>query len=272
MADHNYSPQHHVSRNNDAALDVSREHRHDHVHHNTFSEKGGHDDPQYTSGTTFNTHLIPDASPQDHHTLHRGLAAEKGQVDVIDAERGTAFSPNGVIDVDADPKLHRFSHFYLRYRFFFHFAIFLLFTGWWIASLVLHRHDKNWIIPFLLWLAITLRLLFFHVPITIVTKPMRWVWRNTGVKLTATIPERLRLPLGAAGAVAVILIGAFASPESQDNTRANRAVSLFGLLGFLSVLWATSKHRSMIKWHTGTSVRSRNRLEEAHDVKHATLQ
>lgn len=48
----------------------------------------------------------------------------------------------------------------------------------------------------------------------------------------------------------VILIGAFASPESRDNTRANRAVSLFGLVVILFVLWATSKHRSMIRWHT----------------------
>lgn len=50
--------------------------------------------------------------------------------------------------------------------------------------------------------------------------------------------------------VGVLLIGAFASPESRDNTRANRAVSLFGLAVILFVLWATSKHRSMIKWHT----------------------
>ena len=47
-----------------------------------------------------------------------------------------------------------------------------------------------------------------------------------------------------------MLIGAFVSPESQDNTRANRAVSLFGLAVIIFGLWATSKHRSMIQWHT----------------------
>ena len=121
---------------------------------------------------------------------------------------------------------------------------------WWIAGLVVHRHDMNWLIPFLLWLAIMLRLLFWHVPIVIVTKPMHFVWNNTGVRVGALIPEKMRIPAGAALTVAVIIIGAFASPESQDNTRANRAISLFGLVVFISILWATSRNRKMIKWHT----------------------
>lgn len=50
--------------------------------------------------------------------------------------------------------------------------------------------------------------------------------------------------------IGVMLIGGFASPESRDNTRANRAVSLFGLAVIIFVMWATSKHRSMVKWHT----------------------
>ena len=121
---------------------------------------------------------------------------------------------------------------------------------WWIAGLVVHRHDMNWIIPFLLWLAIMLRLLFWHVPITIVTKPMHFVWNNTGVRVGALIPEKMRIPAGAALTVAVIIVGAFASPESQDNTRENRAISLFGLVVFIFVFWATSRNRKMIKWHT----------------------
>jgi CNT family concentrative nucleoside transporter len=102
----------------------------------------------------------------------------------------------------------------------------------------------------LLWLAIMLRLIFFHVPITIVTKPMHWVWNNTGVRVGSYIPEKLRVPAGAALTVAVIIVGAFVSEESQDNTRANRAVSLFGLLVFLFCFWATSRNRKKIVWHT----------------------
>jgi CNT family concentrative nucleoside transporter len=122
--------------------------------------------------------------------------------------------------------------------------------SWWIASLILHRNDKNWIIPFLLWLCITLRLIFFHIPITIITKPMHFVWNNTGVRIANLIPEKMRLPAGAALVIAVIIVGAMASPEAADNTRENRAVSLFGLLVFIFGLWATSRNRKLINWHT----------------------
>lgn len=126
----------------------------------------------------------------------------------------------------------------------------MFFTGWWIASVVVHRHDKNWIIPFLFWLCIMLRLIFFHVPITIISKPMHFVWNHTGVRFTNLIPERMRIPLGALLTIAVIVVGAFASEESQDNTRANRAVSLFGLLVFLFFFWLTSRNKEKIIWHT----------------------
>lgn len=120
---------------------------------------------------------------------------------------------------------------------------------------MLHHDDPlssrtGWLKPFLLYLAITLRLLFFYLPIAVITKPMRMIWNNTAVKAAKLVPDKLKLPAGALVVVAVILIGAFASPESRDNTRANRAVSLLGLAVILFVLWATSKHRRMVKWHT----------------------
>lgn len=120
---------------------------------------------------------------------------------------------------------------------------------------MLHRDDPlssrtGWLKPFLFYLAITLRMIFFHLPITIITRPMHLIWNNTGVKATTLIPEKLKLPAGALVVVGVMLIGAFASPESRDNTRANRAISLLGLAVILFGLWATSKHRSMVKWHT----------------------
>lgn len=131
----------------------------------------------------------------------------------------------------------------------------LINRSWWIASLVLHRNDPlssktGWLKPFLLYLGITLRLIFFHLPITIITKPMRWTWNNTGVKIAAMVPEKLKLPLGAILVVGVMIIGAFASPESKDNTRDNRVVSLFGLAVIIFVMWATSRDRKRIQWHT----------------------
>ena len=48
----------------------------------------------------------------------------------------------------------------------------------------------------------------------------------------------------------IIVVGTFTSPQSDDNTTANRTVSLFGLLVFISVFYATSNNRKMINWHT----------------------
>lgn len=116
--------------------------------------------------------------------------------------------------------------------------------------MILHRHDLGWLIPFLLYLAITLRIIFFYIPITIVTKPMYFVWGHTAHPLVSAIPEKLRLPAGTTVCVAVILVGSFASPATGQNSRADRAVSLFGLVVFLFALWLSSRSRKKIVWHT----------------------
>ena len=75
-------------------------------------------------------------------------------------------------------------------------------------------------------------------------------WDNTGVRFARLIPERLKIPLGAITVIGVMLIGGFSTPESQDNTRANRAVSMFGLAVIIFIMWATSRDRKKIQWHT----------------------
>lgn len=79
---------------------------------------------------------------------------------------------------------------------------------------------------------------------------MYFVWNHTATPFVNAIPSKLRTPAAAVLVVAVILIGAFVSEESQDNTRDNRAVSLFGLLVMICGLWATSRDRSKIVWQT----------------------
>lgn len=48
---------------------------------------------------------------------------------------------------------------------------------------------------------------------------MHYAWNHTGVRFAEMLPDRYKIPLGAFLVVAVLLIGGFASPESQDNTR-----------------------------------------------------
>jgi concentrative nucleoside transporter, CNT family len=121
---------------------------------------------------------------------------------------------------------------------------------WWIAGLVLHRYDLGWLIPFLLWLGLTIRLATFHTSTTYITQPIAFIWRHAVKKPVAMIPAKARLPLGAAGTIAVIVVGTFSSPDSADNARTNRAISLFGLLVFVGAFYATSRDRKKINWQT----------------------
>lgn len=79
---------------------------------------------------------------------------------------------------------------------------------------------------------------------------MHFAWDNTGVRVYQLIPEKLRLWAAAAVTIAVMLVASFVSTESADNTRGNRAISLLGLAVMILLLWATSRDRSKIRWHT----------------------
>ena len=184
-------------------------------------------------------------SDQDQDKLGEREKNSDGSVDVGSAEPHLNNSPP-----DSIAPRGRFAAYHRYRRPAWHLFFFLLFTGWWIASLVLHRNDKNWVVPFLLWLAITIRIVTYYIPIRYVSDPIQWAWQRTGVAVYNVIPERFRTICGAVVAIAAILAGAFGSEETADNTRANRAVSLFGLAVILFTFWATSRHRRSVNWRT----------------------
>jgi concentrative nucleoside transporter, CNT family len=256
---HNPSSQTGVKPNEDLALHFSHEHQHDHMHHGRSSLAGRHDDILYARGTTADQHISTDLlGHQDHshtvshHQKHAAVDTKDAAYDSTDAEKGElGTSPTKVSTNETeDGRRHRFSRFYRKYKIFFHLFIWLFFTAWWIAGLVLHRDDLGWLIPFLLYLAITLRIITLWVPVTYVTRPMHWTWNQTGVRVYNLIPEKLRLPAAALVTIAVFLVGSMVSEESANNTRGNRAISLVGLGLLIAILYATSRNRSKIRWHT----------------------
>ncbi|KAK6339022.1 hypothetical protein TWF696_009818 [Orbilia brochopaga] len=191
---------------------------------------------------------------QDGLNNHR-TADIKDDGDIKDSidreEKGGAIGQGTTESVsDVEQKPSRFRRYYRKFRYIIHLLIWLFFTGWFVAGVILHRKDRGWLIPFLVYLCITIRIVTLHIPITVVTKPMHFIWENTAVKVVDLIPEKYRLWCGAAVAVAVIVVGSFASPESAGNTRANRAISLLGLVLLILGLWATSKDRKAVPWHT----------------------
>lgn len=248
---HNPSLQHGVDANPDLALHYSHEHQHAHLHHG-HKASIAHDKDEHVSYATGEEPRgdILGKSEQDYTSHKLRAVDEKAEFHAQDSEKGVV-SPTRLSSEEGDGKKHRVSRFYKKYRIFFHLAIWLLFTAWWIVGLVYHRNDNlGWLKPFLLWLAITLRLIFFHVPISVVKTPLAFVWNNTVVRIYDLVPKKLHQPVAAAGTVVVMILGTFISEESQDNTRANRAVSFFGLIVMIALLYGTSRDRKRIQWHT----------------------
>lgn len=125
-------------------------------------------------------------------------------------------------------------------------------TSWWIYGLVFHRNDANlgWLKPTLVYIAITIRVITAWVPVSVFWNPVKTVYRHTLYRGYEAIPSKLHKPLAAAVTVAVFLIGSMVPAETGENTRANRAVSLFGLVVMIAVLTATSRDWRRIPWHT----------------------
>lgn len=128
----------------------------------------------------------------------------------------------------------------------------MMITSWWIHGLVRHRNDRwlGWLKPTLLYIAITIRIVTLWIPISVVMNPTKAVYRHTLYRGYEAIPSKLHKPLAAAVTVAVFLIGSMVPAETGQNTRANRAVSLFGLLVMIAVLTLTSRDWRKIPWHT----------------------
>ncbi|KAK5989474.1 Solute carrier family 28 member 3 [Cladobotryum mycophilum] len=241
-----------IHHNPDPALQPSHQHHHEHLHHSPRVDAAGHDDVVYAKGTNVDPTLVPTQDHSHHH--HGGIAKAPVATppDYSDHEKTeTGVIRTGIDSEESDSyRYRRFGVFYRRRRPLIHLFLFCLFTGWWIASLILHRHDKNWIVPFLVWLCISLRLFFFHVPSRYVSDSIKWVWARTALVIYDRIPPKLRTPAGAFVAFATICAGSFGSEESEDNTRANRAVSLFGMLVIIFCFWFTSKARAHVNWRT----------------------
>ncbi|KAI1376969.1 H+/nucleoside cotransporter-like protein [Hypoxylon crocopeplum] len=236
LAGHNASSQEGVAINPDPALDFANEHRHEHLHHGGLAANPVNhpDEVMYSTAS-------PDKSldkPQDY------AAAEKS---VTDEESGNVGHIGGD---ESEGKINIFVYLYRRFRPYIHFFIWAVFTAWWIFGLVRYRNEKNWLIPFLVYLAITLRIIFLWIPVKYAMMPVKFIWRHTVFRGYEMTPKKLHRPIAAVGTVAVFLIGSMVPEETGENTRARRAQSLFGLVVMIAALTASSKDFRKIPWHT----------------------
>ncbi|KAK0705760.1 Na+ dependent nucleoside transporter C-terminus-domain-containing protein [Apiosordaria backusii] len=158
----------------------------------------------------------------------------------------------GSLRADSDKSNQRPSFLSRHWKLFAQAAAFILFTVWWIYGLIKYRHTdgKGWLIPTLIYICICLRVFFNFVPSSLVMRPVRTAWKYTAVQVYDRIPTKLHHPLAALVALAVFLIGTFVPEETGDNTRANRAISIFGLVVMLALLTLTSRDWKIIPWRT----------------------
>lgn len=138
--EHNSSPMPGVVRNDDPALDISKEHHHEHLHHGAHAEKGHteHDHVAYTTGTTEEPGVIPKADPNDD-ALHRRHHPERHAEHDIEKlggleyeEKGSSGKRRSSSDHDAEvenPKRYSLSRLYRQFRLPVHLFIAALFTG-----------------------------------------------------------------------------------------------------------------------------------------------
>jgi len=209
---------------------------------------------------------VPDPSLEDN-TPHEKISPvpsydagrkDVGNVETTNVKYGTGVEEKDLgldhsqtsVDGDSEEPRSKGRQIWTKYKPFFHLGFWLVMTGWWIAGLVLHRHDIGWLKPFLVWLAFSVRMVTFYVSTKYITKPIAFVWVHAVKTPWDMIPKKMKMPVLAGVTVAVMLLGTFISEESADNTRSNRAVSLFGLAVFIFAFWITSRDRKAIQWQT----------------------
>jgi concentrative nucleoside transporter, CNT family len=240
---------------------------------NGLSTEGIHaaNDVHRGSETTFPS---PEITPayKNNPDLEQGIEKLQGANRLAEVSSTESQKVGGAKDVQEHEEYSpgAVTRIWCRYRPFGHAIIWLLFTAyfpnrgnsngrWWICGLILHR-DK-WLIPFLLYFAVTLWLIFRYVRISVISeyssqpnlindRPLFWMWKNTFARAGNMIPEELQILFAAFVVVAVILIGTFASPTTTDNNFKNRGISIAGLFVFYIILYATSANRKKIVWRT----------------------
>jgi CNT family concentrative nucleoside transporter len=131
---HNGSPMPGMTRNDDPALDIKREHHHEHVHHSAHAAHEDSSHTVYSSGTTDEKgSKLLNPSAQDSHIQHHLHHPEK-QVDIEKTGAGFDYEEKDTRR-SSDPeeevtrKRWSVSSMYRRYRLFVHIFLGMFFTG-----------------------------------------------------------------------------------------------------------------------------------------------
>ncbi|KAJ2807664.1 hypothetical protein H4R21_000383 [Coemansia helicoidea] len=177
---------------------------------------------------------------------------EGGSVEVREGNKGH----DDAAPTDAAP-LGRWNPVrYLRYswrvhRVFWVLGIWLLVTGYFIASLVLRRKTRlSDLLPFIaIYALVTGKMLLAFTGTAHVSGAMRRLSGPAMVWLRRA-PRLVRYIAATAALVATALALALALPDSATGTRLERMQSLLGIVVIIALLAATSRYPRRIPWRT----------------------
>ncbi|KAK9670779.1 hypothetical protein K7432_017486 [Basidiobolus ranarum] len=138
--------------------------------------------------------------------------------------------------------------FYQRFRLPIHIAAIMLYTGYMIATWILHGRKS--LVPSLLWAFVSLKVMFYHVPTSVVSKPIGWVFSQL-IRFAMRFSSRVRWIVSVVFTVAFIVGITLGLPVVKGHsTLTDRVRSLGGLCAFILLLYATSTDRKRIRWAT----------------------
>ncbi|GMF05049.1 unnamed protein product [Ambrosiozyma monospora] len=131
----------------------------------------------------------------------------------------------------------------------------MLFTAWWISIIAQykwrHHGTSQWLIPTVLWIFIMIRLITWHTKKHYTLfKMVASCWNYLVSIRDKIIPEKYRLIAGTCVVIATVLVGTFVPEETADSKKKDRAISFFGVLVFLFLVWLSSENKKAINWYT----------------------
>lgn len=138
------------------------------------------------------------------------------------------------------------------YKVIIHVIIGCFFTGWWLAIIIQDKKRDEWLIPTILWGCIMVRLItfywkFLHLLLRLAGKV--WGYFVNIIYTKLLVEKWQRLVVGATITVAVMLLGTFVPSETPYSQREDRAVSFFGIVVAIFLLWLTSRDKANINWN-----------------------
>ncbi|KAI8064112.1 Na+ dependent nucleoside transporter C-terminus-domain-containing protein [Thamnidium elegans] len=149
--------------------------------------------------------------------------------------------------------VHKPRTFYNIYRIYIHFLIWLGLTGFLCASYALQipkGYNQELLVLGIIYLYITLYIIFCHVSTTLVTRPVVMTLNSVSSTLEKFLTPKKRSIIYGILVTLIIVSIVFSFPESQDSPRLKRLVSLFGMFVFIIMTFAASVHRQHVQWNT----------------------